>query len=129
MRSEEGIIHRSRRLRWTTLSEVCMILQIIRKPNSRNAHHSFKVFPQLQNRWSLSSITTRHAHIMQRFSQHAKLKKLIKIYNCKKLIYFKFQKFKTLHLSSSLLNRSFFKTIATSSAALGSEPGRISFFV
>lgn len=78
-----------------------MILQIIRKPNSINAYHSFKIFPQLQNRRSLSTITTRQAHIMQRFSQHAcQAKKIIKIYNCEKLIYLKFQKLKTLHLSS-----------------------------
>ena len=31
---KEGVIHRGRRPRWITLSEICRILHILRKPNS-----------------------------------------------------------------------------------------------
>jgi len=31
---EEGVIHRGRRLRWITPSEICRILHILQKPNS-----------------------------------------------------------------------------------------------
>ena len=31
---KEGVIHRGRRLRWITPSEICRILHILRKPNS-----------------------------------------------------------------------------------------------
>ena len=31
---KEGVIHRGRRPRWTTPSEICRILHILRKPNS-----------------------------------------------------------------------------------------------
>ena len=31
---EEGVIHRGRRPRWITISEICRILHFLRKPNS-----------------------------------------------------------------------------------------------
>ena len=34
MQIKEGVIHRGRRLRWITPSEICRILHILRKPNS-----------------------------------------------------------------------------------------------
>ena len=34
MQISEGVIHRDQRPRWITPSEICLILHILRKPNS-----------------------------------------------------------------------------------------------
>ena len=45
---EEGVIHRSRRPRWVTPSEICLILYILRKPNSLIANYIGRVVIELK---------------------------------------------------------------------------------
>ena len=57
MQIEEGVIRRSRRLRRITPSEICIILHIIRKPNSiiallfiQNISRALKIYKIFFNR-------------------------------------------------------------------------------
>ena len=45
---EEGVIYRGRRPRWITTSEICLILHILRKPNSLTAFYPFKIIPSVK---------------------------------------------------------------------------------
>ena len=51
---KEGVIHRGRRPRWITPSEICRILHILPKPNSIIVYYSFKIFPRSWRSFAIS---------------------------------------------------------------------------
>ena len=52
---KEDVIHRGRRPRWITPSEICRILHILRKPNSIIAnYYSFKIFSPVWRSFAIS---------------------------------------------------------------------------